>query len=482
MKRNKHNLSHTRLCSFNMGALVPITWFETLPGDSIQMSTAALVRAAPLVAPVMHPVDVRIHHWFVPNRLLWDDWEDFITGGPDGANASQWPYYDNSGGDPVAGGLADHLGIPPGNYAPARQVSALPFRAYNLIWNEWYRDQDLQTELVVQKTGGLDTLTTRGMQNICWEKDYFTASRPWEQKGPAVTIPLGTSAPVAMYQAGATNPGVVGARRNDGSLNTNVQTTQTGDAGAAISWQADLTGASAVTVTALREALAIQRFEEARARYGSRYSEYLRYLGVRSSDARLQRPEFLGGGRQRIQFSEVLQTAPGQDSEVGELKGHGISAMRSNSWRRFFEEHGIVMSLMSVRPKTIYSTYVPRGWFRKTREEYWQKEYEGIGQAEIKTRELWPTDALGTVFGYADRYQEYKTMMSSVSGEFRNTLNYWHLAREFAAKPALNASFVSCVPTERVFADTTSDVIQVQAKHSIHARRLVSRGSQSFIY
>lgn len=482
MKRSKHNLSHTKLLSCNMGLLIPITCFEVLPGDSIQMSTAALIRAAPLLAPIMHPVDVRIHHWFVPNRLIWDAWEDFITGGPDGTFTATYPYKDNGGGDPPQGGLADYLGIPPGAYPVSRNVSVLPFRAYNLIWNEWYRDQDLQTERVVSKASGLDTTTTTGLANIAWEKDYFTAARPWEQKGPAVTLPLGTTAPVAFREIGAT-PGLRTLDRADGNLQAGLRVEQTGTGGGQITAEADLTGASAITVSALREALAIQRFEEARARYGSRYSEYLRFLGVRSSDARLQRPEFLGGGRQRIQFSEVLQTAPTANTNVGEMKGHGIAAMRSNRWRRFFEEHGFVMSLLSVRPKTIYMSGLNRMYMRGTKEDYWQREYEHVGQQWVDPRELWAQAAPGAAaFGYTDRYSDYRQIPSTVAGEFRTTLDYWHMARSFASAPALNSSFVSCVPTERNFADTSSDVLYVQARHSVQARRLVTGNSSSFIY
>jgi len=498
MKRNKFSLSNTKLLSCDMGELVPIGLTEVLAGDSIQQATSCLVRAAPLLAPVMHPVNVNIHHWFVPHRLIWEDWEDFITGGPDGMDASVFPTITAGGGGFAIGSLADYLGIPTG--VASLEVSALPFRAYAMIYNEWYRDQDLVTKLTIDLTSGPDTTTNTTLQTGMWEKDYFTTARPWEQKGPAITIPLGTQAPVTgLGYAAASDP-------SNGTLanvkTTSGQVTFGSDGGYMLSADggiiadmdgatasalpkiyADLTDASAITVTALREALALQRYEEARARYGSRYTEYLQYLGVRSSDARLQRPEYLGGGKGTIQFSEVLQTAEGTDP-VGEMRGHGISASRSGRFRRFFEEHGYVISLLVVRPKTIYANGLFRHWNRRTKEDFWQKELQFVGQQEVLNKEVYA--AHGTpngVFGYQDRYDEYRRAESSIAGEFRDTtLNFWHMARIFASSPALNADFVKCVPTERTFASSATDVLYVMAKHRIQARRLVAATGQSFIY
>jgi len=245
---------------------------------------------------------------------------------------------------------------------------------------------------------------------------------------------------------------------------------------------ADLSSASAITINVLREALALQRYQEARARYGSRYSEYLAYLGVNSSDARLQRPEYLGGGQETIQFSEVLQTAEG-DEPVGTLRGHGISSMRSNRYRRFFEEHGFVISVLIARPRAIYASGLQKHWIRAIKEDYWQRELEHIGQAEILNREVYSAHSSPTgVFGYQDRYDEYRRHWSSIAGEFRTTLNYWHFARVFSSNPALNADFVKCVPVETPFAVPSEDVLQIHARHSIQARRLVTKVGTSFIY
>lgn len=476
MKRNKFSLSHYKLLSCNQGNLVPIGMYEVLPGDTVQQSTAALLRAAPLVAPVMHPVHCRIHHWFVPYRLLMDDWEDFITGGPDGADATVMPFITQTA--PAVGSLADYLGVPTGVLAGGLDVSALPFRAYALIFNEWYRDQDLVTEIGFSTASGADVTTNTTLQSVAWEKDYFTSARPWEQKGAGVSVPVST---VSGHQ---------GIFRNTSSgLIEGTAGNVTNQAGggmdvAGFDSYYDPNGSMTIDVNDLRESMALQRYAEARARFGSRYSEYLRYLGVKSSDARLQRPEYLGGGKQTIQFSEVLQTAEGTNP-VGMMRGHGIAAMRSNRYRRFFEEHGLVMTLLSVKPRTVYMDAIPRMWLRTTKEEFWQRELEHIGQQAISNAEVYaPAGYVGlsNVFGYQDRYDEYRRHESQVSGEFRSTLNYWHMARDLASTPTLNSSFVTADPTNRVYAATSAHQLYVMAQHSIQARRQVAKIGSSFIF
>jgi len=481
-----------------MGELVPCAAIEVLPGDSIQHATNALVRAAPLLSPVMHPVNVSISHWYVPNRLIWDDWENFITGGPDGLNASVHPTIDIAGRSGIGvGTLSDYLGIPT-NTPAGVLVNALPFRAYALIFNEWFRDQDLTTKLALSTAAGADATTNIAIANGSWEKDYFTSARPWEQKGPTITVPLGSQAPVkgigATAGASADNQnGIATAAANDWTgqpslVSTNDQILMQVESAGAVGTgnrprvYADLTSASSITINVLREALALQRYQEARARYGSRYTEYLQYLGVRSSDARLQRPEYIGGGKETIQFSEVLQTGEGTEP-VGTLRGHGISSMRSNRYRRFFEEHGWVITLIVARPKTIYASGLQRHWQRATKEDYWQKELEHIGQQEILNREVYAAHSSPAgVFGYQDRYDEYRRHWSSIAGEFRTTLNYWHFARSFSSNPALNADFVKCVPVETPFAVPSEDVLQIMTRHNIQARRLVTKTATSFIH
>lgn len=486
MKRDKHSLSHYRLLTGDFGKLYPVSWFEALPGDTIQGRVSALIRATPLLAPVMHPVTVRFHTWFVPNRLIWTNFEPFITGGTDGlGDSSAWPYIDGSGGF-SSKTLADYLGLPVG--VNVGNVSALPFRAYQLIYREHYRDQDLVTAPTISLADGADSTTATGIQNIAYEKDYFTAARPWPQKGPDVSLPLGTSAPVTSDVAAGAYVGVVSTSQSDlvkglyeSTAADGVKLTSTTRSGAGL--YADLSSATAATINELREAMALQRYQEARALYGSRYVEYLRYLGVRSSDARLNRPEYLGGGKQTIAFSEVLQSGVNYDGNtgVGTIRGHGISAMRSRRYRRFFEEHGIVMTLMSIRPRSMYNNGVHRSWFRDTKEMYYQRELERIGQQEVLNKEVYAAAATpGDTFGYADRYAEYRSIPSLVTGEFRDsTLYHWHLARLFGSEPALNQDFIEADDvSKRVFADQTNNSFWVMAQNSIQARRMVGRSGR----
>jgi Capsid protein (F protein) len=509
MKRSKHSLSHYKLLTCKMGSLVPVAWYEALPGDTIQQSTSALIRCAPLVTPVMHPITVRFHHWFVPNRLIWANWQNFITGGSDGLDATAHPYITFT--NPAVSTLADYLGVPTANFS-SKRVSALPFRAYNLIFNEYYRDEDLVTALTTSTGDGSDTTSNTTLQTIAWEKDYLTSSRPWAVKGAAITLPLGTQAWVRglaqISGGGATTAGPTAVFEHGDTVSRNYSNYWTGGSGLAIQGQtsgqpgasntpqvyADLSTATGIDINTVRNAFALQRFEEARARYGSRYTEYLRYLGVRSSDARLQRPEYLGGGKNIIQFSEVLQTGvttSGTQTGIGTMFGHGITGMRTNRYRRFFEEHGIVITLMSVRPKTMYSQRVKRAFIRgvdstyvgttANKYDYWQRELQTIGQQQVNAAEVDPQAGVGS-FGYQDRYDEYRREESSVAGLFRTTLNTWHLSREFGSAPSLNSTFVQCVPSTRIFADTSNDNLYVCANHSIQARRLVSREGKSLTF
>jgi hypothetical protein len=523
-KRNKFSLSNYKLLTASMGKLIPIGLFEVLPGDTIQQNTSLFVRMAAMVTPVMHPLKIRIHHWYIPFRLIWKNFEQFITGGADGMDATVPPTFPAVASQ-TPGSLYDYFGVPLGKAIPAGTLSALPFRAYVKVYNEWYRDQDLEDELTCLDTDGVEPNysaggTARSLLNCDWERDYFTTARPWPQKGAAVTVPItgggvtgnvipDPSVPYPTFTAHRTS----GSAADDVTGSLGYRSTNTtddpahyrvtgpstyifsGDATDTYKWGnpgLKLSGGSlgALDINALREAFALQKFEEHRAMYGSRYTEYLRYLGVKASDSRLQRPEYLGGGSSTIQFSEVLQTSAGSDepfadrSPVGTLRGHGIGAMRSNRFRRFIEEHGFILTLMSAVPRSIYMQSLPRLWSRRVKEDYWQKELEHIGQQPVYTDEVCyvplAAGAERTIFGYQNRYDEYREIQSTVSGEFRGSEKYWHLARDFATTPVLNSDFLKCNPSARIFADPGTDSRQAQqmyimANHSIQARRLLSR-------
>lgn len=483
-----------------MGYLVPIQLTEVLPGDTIQCATSLFARVAPLVSPVMHPVHLKIHHWYVPYRLVWDKFEDFITGGPDGLDTSEFPTITSPDTTGFAvGSLADYLGIPTG--FPGVELSALPFRAYNLIYNEWYRDQDLEEPLALSTDSGSDSTTSLDLQRGDWARDYFTTARPWPQKGMEVTVPIQgpggdqqilsngnpptfSPKPAAQTATFNNNPFVAGGFHRNGGEYVDFGSPATSSSyvsagtpfvfGDETGLKLANGGEGSLNINTLREAFALQRFEEHRSMYGSRYVEYLRYLGIKASDARLQRPEYLGGGKQTIQFSEVLQTAEGTNP-VGTLRGHGIAAARSNRFRRFIEEHGCIISLLLIRPISVYMQGVPRLWLNRVKEDFWQKELEHIGQQEVKTQELYAGADADDVFGYQNRYDQYRQHENSISGEMRSTLNYWHMARDFAEAPTLNSDFINALPTNRVFASANTDQIYFMAAHSVQARRLLAR-------
>lgn len=523
-RRSKHNLSHMKLLTSAMGYICPIQCQEVLPGDSFLQDTSIFMRTMPLVAPVMHPVYVSIHSWYVPTRLLWSEFEDFITGGPDGRSAPMPPTIEFSPGKYKIGELADYLSVPEIKTNTVR-VSALPFRAYNFIYNEKYRDQDLLPEQPVSLNSGLDTITNINLLRAAWTKDYFTLARPFEQKGPSVSVPIGAG------EAGGNVTGITArstVRGTDGylfikshskgnamkpgvsyDLTTGISSSGNWDDETHISLRStsgDNDHPAAFVVSRpenflavdttvqggsftldgnigkldlrdFREAMAIQRFEEKRALYGSRYPDYLRFLGVRPSDARLNEPEYLGGGRRTIQFSEVLQTAPGDDP-VGTLRGHGINALKTPRFLRFFEEHGYVMSFLIIRPKSIYMNGLPKMFSRDTKYDYWQLEYEHIGQEGIKNKELYIDHPQPDgVFGYGNRYNEYRTHPSTVHGEFRTVYKDWHLARDFSNPPTLNGDFITCHPDNRIFAETTDnyDKFLCMVQNNVRARRLISK-------
>lgn len=483
-KRSKFNLDFFHPTTGDMGQLLPIGIKEVLPGDTFNHSTTALIRLAPLMAPVMHPCHVMIHHWFVPFRLIWEDWENFITGGPQGISAPVYPTITAPAvGGFTVGSLADNLSAVPG--VSSSVVSALPFRAYNFIWNECYRDEDLQTPLVNSTASGPDTTSNTTLQNVCWEKDYVTSSRLTEQKGNEVTVPLVGTAPVKSNAA--VGSGYLSIR--DGS--NNPRPMRDGGAGLYMNNTAgdannrmfvDGSGFQAPSVNLLRFSAAWQRVLESRSRGGSRYVEMLRSWGVASSDARLQRPEYLGGGKQTVQFSEVLGTANNDDTLLGQLGGHGISAVRSNNYQKFFEEHGFVISLMFVRPITIYANGLHKLWNRRTREEFWQPEMQHIGQQEVLNKEVnaGDTDPNGR-FGFQDRFDEFRRSESYISGLMRTTMDGYTLARLITGDVALNASMVSCQPSKDIFAVPSEPGLIVLANHHLKARRLVAAVGTSYL-
>lgn len=505
LKRNAFNLSHERKFSLNMGQLVPILCEEVVPGDSWKIRTEMLMRMAPLVAPMMHRVDCYTHFFFVPNRLIWDDWQDFITGGEDGDSNPVMPYRALDDDIWLPGYLGDYLGYQTSEdsveLGRTLAVSALPFRAYDLIWNEYYRDQNLQDPVTISTASGEDTTTNDQMLYRCWQKDYFTAALPWTQKGDEVVLPLGTTAPIEYN--GQTNPEMrmrdaqtgdetwyselSGTPSYYGNINYNDIVFRDGGSteyfviDPSQYLEADLASATGATINDLRAALHVQKWLERNARAGSRYTEYvLAHFGVRSSDARLQRPEFLGGGRTPVTVSEVLQTSEtSETSPQGNMGGHGISVGTSHEAEKFFEEHGYIIGIMSVMPRTAYCQGLRRHLLKTDKFDYYHPEFAYLGEQEVLLNELYVQAGAEIddedVFGYQPRYSEYKYIPDTIHGSFKESpLDTWHMARIFDSEPALNADFVSSDDiTHNIFADTDTDThkLYVQLYHDIRAIR-----------
>lgn len=484
---NALDLSHEKKLSCNMGDLVPIYLQEVIPGDKFRVTTELLLRLAPLVSPVMHRVNVFTHFFFVPNRLTYKEWPDFITGGEDGAQAPAFPFI------PIGetfktqlqpGSLADYLGIAPPPLSGIVQeinVSALPFRAYQMIYNEYYRDQNLTAKIPVtnNSTCAADEVAEiLDLRKRAWEKDYFTSALPWAQRGGSVSLPSTVQyhdyakiyaqgsgqTPIASGGAVSTVTGTP-AVLNDGNEALKIE---------------NVSGIG-LTINDLRRSARLQEWLEKNARGGSRYIEsILVHFGVRSSDARLQRPEYLGGGKQPIVISEVLNTSATATEPQGNMAGHGVSVGNTNQFTKYFEEHGYIIGIMSILPRTAYQQGIPRKFTKFDKFDYFWPEFANIGEQEIKLQELYMpyTVAAGTTsraktFGYQSRYAEYKFEESTVHGDFKNTLSFWHMGRIFSNVPELNDSFTNSDPTHRVFAvtDTTKHKIYVQLYNNVKAIR-----------
>lgn len=466
MKRSKHNLSHYQLTTFDQGNLIPVACVEVLPGDTFRHSTSAMIRAAAQVNPVMHPCELKIHHWYVPNSIIWDDWEKFISKKDNTVNL---PTIDLQGGHETD--LLDHLGVPPDAVG---EINALPIRAYNKIFNENYRDQDLQNHVNEESLY---------LQQVCWAKDRFTTARTEAQMGDAIPIPFAPQElDVETTAPAQSNLSIKNASGDQAYLGVDQVHAYVSSSTAPNDSQKMFVNMASggIDINDYRRALAMQRLLEHRSRFGSRYTDYLRSLGIRPSDGRLQEPEYLGGGKQSISWSEVLATAEGANTAVGDMSGHGIASIRTRPYTRFFEEAGWVLTLAYVRPKTIYMRGLNRHWLRSDADDFWQKEYEAFGPQEVFRNELYAAHPVPRdVLGYNDRHAEYRRQESYVTGDFRNTTSdSWHLARNFTAAPTLNNAFIECNPTDRIYADTSIPEIYGMFNHRIAARRLVSKRSR----
>ncbi|QCS36908.1 major capsid protein [Tortoise microvirus 24] len=485
VRRNKMDMRNEKRLTCDPFFLYPVMLEKCIPGDVWRIANEMVVRTNPLVAPIMHEINAFVHYYFIPFRLLWDQWEKWITGGEDGKFTADLPLWNPTsvtGFNAQKGSLWDYcfghaLGAAPFNNI-IKYPQVWPLRAYNLVWNEYYRDQNIiaAKDINVQQNQPLYP----GLHKRAWEKDYFTSLLPWQQRGDAPALPISGITSAVFSQA---------LQGLQSSILTSISAASGGDVILGVSTSSQATGLAAATdfksllnknvvdfsqaatfdVADLRLAFQIQKFFERNARAGSRYVEFLRaHFPAWPRDDRLNRPEYIGGSKTPIVVSEVLQTSSTDTtSPQGNMAGHGISADRTYCGRYRVQEHGLILGLLSFLPKPMYQQGIDRQWLGRTRYDEYFPEFSALSEQAVYREELFNyggTPADTNVIGYQGRYDEYRFRRNMVHGQFREEFNFWHMGRIFGSPPELNTDFiyptddeiqeikrVLAVPTEPMF-------------------------------